>query len=159
MSYEYEEKRKGKKFTMILSPEQAEMLETLAETLGKNQKEVILEALELYAQGKLVDLTKIRGDQILATLVLFDRFIGIQEKINRMLSRATVTSLAEQITSTKELMDALEKLGMTRTEIKQQLQQPSTKEKENENEELLWYVLLGIAKKLGLADFIELETK
>ena len=159
MSYEYEEKRKGKKFTMILSPEQAEMLETLAETLGKNQKEVILEALELYAQGKLVDLTKIRGDQVLAVLVLLDRFIGIQEKINRMLSRATVTSLAEQITSTKELMDALEKLGMTRTEIKQQLQQSTNKERENENEELLWYVLLGIAKKLGLADFIELETK
>jgi len=159
MSYEYEEKKKGKKFTMILSPEQAEMLETLAETLGKNQKEVILEALELYAQGKLVDLTKIRGDQILATLVLFDRFIGIQEKINKMLARATITSLAEQITSTKELIDALKKIGLTEAEIKQKLQAKEEKEEKSGSEELLAYVILGALKKLGLADFIEFETE
>jgi|GEM_PF-5909580 len=158
MSYE-EAGRKGKKFTMILSPEQAEMLETLAETLGKNQKEVILEALEMYAQGKLVDLRSIRGDQILATLVLLDRFIGIQEKINKMLAKSSVTALAEQIQSTRELVDALKRLGLTQTEIKESLAKPKEEsEKEEEgNNELLTYLLLGLLQKLGLVDLIPQE--
>lgn len=154
MSYDSEYGRKGKKFTMILSPEQAEVLETLAETLGKSQKDVILEALELYAQGKLVNLRELRGDQILATLVLFERFIGIQEKINKMLARSTVTSLAEQITSTKELVEALKSIGLTETELKKEIMSRGEEKEESSNNEILGYVLLGLLQKLGLVDII-----
>ncbi len=157
MSYDYDEEtettrtRKGKKFTMILSPEQAELLEMLAEATGKNQKEVILEALEMYAQGRIIDWKALRGDHILAVLTMLDKFANFLEKLQRITSRVSVSALAEQLMSTKQLAEALKQIGM----IKEAEEKAEKEEKtggSGENEELLYYLLLGLMQKLGLVE-------
>jgi len=141
-----------KKFTMILNEEQAEMLETLAEALGKSQKDVILEALELYAQGKIIDWKALRGDHILAVLTILDKFANFLEKLQRITSRVSVTALAEQLMSTKQLAEALKQVGIVKEAEQGQTTTEQKKEETGETNELLYYLLLGIAQKLGLIE-------
>lgn len=160
MSYEPEEEftskgYKGKriKFTMILSPEENELLEEIASALGKTKKEVLLEALQLYAQGRIVDWKQIRGDHIIATLALLRQFVDLEERIERMRVRRAIREIAEEVAGVKELVESVKTL-YPREEIEK-------KEKEKEesvSNDLLWYFLLSLGQRLGIIETVPLEA-
>jgi len=148
--------QKGKriKFTMILSPEENELLEEIASALGKSKKDVLLEALQLYAQGRIVDWKQIRGDHIIATLALLRQFVDLEERIERLRVRRAIKEIAEEIYGVRELVESIEKLTP-----KREKEEEKEKTSESESNELLWYLLLGIGQKLGLIETLPIEVE
>jgi len=160
MSYRDEEEftskgYKGKKikFTMILSPEENEMLEEIASALGVTKKEVLLEALQLYAQGRIVDWKQIRGDHIIATLALLRQFVDLEERIERLRVRRAIKEIAEEVAGVHELVETVKRLAPREEE-----RESESKKEESVSNDLLWYLLLGLGQKLGLIETIPLEA-
>jgi len=160
MSHEPEEEftsrgYKGKKikFTMILSPEENEMLEEIASALGVTKKEVLLEALQLYAQGRIVDWKQIRGDHIIATLALLRQFVDLEERIERLRVRRAIKEIAEEVAGVHELVETVKRLAPREEE-----RESESKKEESVSNDLLWYLLLGLGQKLGILETIPLEA-
>jgi len=160
MSHEFPEEHtsrgyKGKriKFTMILSPEENEMLEEIASALGMTKKEVLLEALQLYAQGRIVDWKQIRGDHIIATLALLRQFVDLEERIERLRVRRAIKEIAEEVAGVHELVEVVKRLAPREEE-----KESEAKKEESVSNDLLWYLLLGLGQKLGLIETVPLES-
>jgi len=160
MSHEPEEEftsrgYKGKriKFTMILSPEENAVLEEIASALGMTKKEVLLEALQLYAQGRIVDWKQIRGDHIIATLALLRQFVDLEERIERLRVRRAIKEIAEEVAGVHELVEVVKRLAPSPEE-----KETEAKKEESVSNDLLWYLLLGLGQRLGLIEPIPLES-